>query len=85
MAPDPTSAKLLTALDEICERTSDPIAVAGGLNEVSWALLDATLRAAPRRALARAAALARPHQDALSSDHRRVLEAIRDSARTAAD
>ena len=52
----------------------------GGLNDMSWALLDATLQAVPRRVLARAAALSDPHQDVMGADHRRVLEAIRDSA-----
>ncbi len=80
MAANPRPAKLLSALDEICARTTDPDVVRGGLNEMSWALLDATLHAAPRRVLARAAALSDPHQDVMGAEHRRVLEAIRDSA-----
>ena len=59
---------------------TDPDVVRGGLNEMSWALLDATLHAVPRRVLARAAALSDPHQQVMGADHRRVLEAIRDSA-----
>jgi hypothetical protein len=47
---------------------------------MSWALLDATLHAVPPRLLARAAALSDPHQEVMCADHRRVLEAIRDSA-----
>jgi hypothetical protein len=47
---------------------------------MSWALLDATLHAVPRRVLARAATLSDPHQGVMCADHRRVLEAIRDSA-----
>jgi nucleoside-diphosphate-sugar epimerase len=80
MAAHPRPAKLLSALGEICDRTTDPDVVRGGLNEMSWALLDATLDAVPRRVLARAAALSDPHQDVMGADHRRVLEAIRDSA-----
>jgi nucleoside-diphosphate-sugar epimerase len=80
MAANPRPAKLLGALDEICERSSDPDVVRGGLNEMSWALLDATLHAVPRRVLARAAALSDPHHGVMSADHRRVLDAIRDSA-----
>jgi hypothetical protein len=80
MAANPRPAKLLSALDEICDRTSDPDVVRAGLNEMSWALLDATLHAVPRRVLGRAAALSDPHQGAMSADHRRVLDAIRDSA-----
>ena len=80
MAANPRPAKLLSALDEICDRTSDSDVVRAGLNEMSWALLDATLHAVPRRALGRAAALSDPHQGVMSADHRRVLDAIRDSA-----
>ncbi len=80
MAANPRPAKLLAALGEICDRTTDPDVVRGGLNEISWALLDATLHAVPRRVLARAATLSDPHQDVMRAEHRRVLEAIRDSA-----
>ena len=80
MAANPRPAKLLAALGEICDRTTDPDVVRGGLNEMSWALLDATLDAVPRRVLARAATLSHPHQGVMGADHRRVLEAIRDSA-----
>ena len=80
MAPNPQPVKLLAALDEICGRTTDPDVVRGGLNELSWGLLDATLHAVPRRVLGRAAALSDPHQEVMCADHRRVLEAIRDSA-----
>jgi nucleoside-diphosphate-sugar epimerase len=79
LAPDPAAAKLLGALDEVCERTQDPDTVRGALRGLSWSLLDATLRAAPRPALRRAARLAHAHGDALSSDHRRILAAIRAS------
>ena len=80
MAPSPQPVKLLAALDEICGRTAEPDVVRGGLNELSWGLLDATLHAVPRRVLGRAAALSDPHQEVMCADHRRVLEAIRDSA-----
>ena len=54
--------------------------VRSGLNELSWALLDATLVAAPRKALARAATIARRHSETLGADHQRILEAIADHA-----
>jgi nucleoside-diphosphate-sugar epimerase len=76
MMPSPKAADLLAALDEVCGRTEDPGEVRAALNDLSWALLDAALGAAPRPARVRAAALAHPHRDALSPDHRRVLEAI---------
>jgi dTDP-D-glucose 4,6-dehydratase len=37
---------VLTAA-EVCDETQDPAAVRGALNELSWSLLDCTLRAAP--------------------------------------
>ncbi|MGH3068409.1 MAG: polysaccharide biosynthesis protein [Streptosporangiaceae bacterium] len=80
MAASPQPAKLLSALDEICDRTTDSDVVRAGLNEMSWALLDVALQAVPCRVLARAAALSDPHQEVMGADHRRVLEAIRDSA-----
>jgi nucleoside-diphosphate-sugar epimerase len=83
MAADPRPAKLLTALDDVCERAPGADPVRGALGELTWSLLDAALRAAPRPALERAAALARSQRDALCPDHRRVLEAICDSAAAA--
>ena len=80
VAPEPRAVKLLTALAEACDRTQDPDVVRGTLNELSWSLLDCTLRAAPREALARAAAMAQRHGDSLTADHRQVLEAIRNHA-----
>jgi nucleoside-diphosphate-sugar epimerase len=80
MTSSPPPVKLLAALDEICGRTNDADVVRAGLNEMSWSLLDATLHAVPRRVLGRAATLSDPHQEVMCADHRRVLEAIRDSA-----
>jgi nucleoside-diphosphate-sugar epimerase len=84
MAQEPRAAKLLNALAEVCDRTQDRGMVRGALNELSWSLLDASLRAAPRKALTRAAAMAERHSDSLGADHRRVLEAIHDHADPAA-
>jgi nucleoside-diphosphate-sugar epimerase len=80
MAADPLPVKLLTALEDVCERTPGADPVRGALGELSWSLLDAALRAAPRPALERAAALARSHRGVPGPDHRRVLQAICDSA-----
>jgi len=80
MAPEPRAVKLLTALAEICDRSQDPVTVRGALNELSWSLLDCTLRAAPRQALMRSAATAHRHGHTLGADHRRILEAIEDHA-----
>jgi nucleoside-diphosphate-sugar epimerase len=80
MAPEPRADKLLNALATVCERTGDPAAVRGALNELSWAVLDASLRAAPQQALTRAAAMAQRHNSTLGADHRRILEAIQDHA-----
>jgi hypothetical protein len=83
MAAEPLPAKLVTALEEVCERAPGADPVRGALGELSWSLLDAALRAAPRPALERAAALARSHRDVQCPDHRRVLEAICDRAAAA--
>ena len=77
MAPEPRAVKMLKALVDICDETQNPDTARGALNELSWALLDATLRAAPRRALMRAAAMAERHSDSLGADHKRVLEIIK--------
>jgi len=84
MAPEPRAAKLLTALAEVCDRTEDPATVRGALNELSWSMLDCTLRAAPGQALMRSAAMAQRRSDSLGADHRRILEAIEDHANPAA-
>ncbi len=84
-APEPRAVKLLTALAEACDRTQDPDVVRGVLNELSWSLLDCSLRAAPREALARAAGMAQRHGDSLCAHHRRVLDAVRDHADLAAE
>ncbi|HTU72550.1 MAG TPA: polysaccharide biosynthesis protein [Trebonia sp.] len=77
-APDPRPRKHLAALEEDCARTYDPERLAGRLGELSWALLDAALRAAPRRSLERSAAQARRHWDTMTGCHRRMLAAIDD-------
>jgi nucleoside-diphosphate-sugar epimerase len=80
IAPDPVPPKLLAALEAVCERTQDPRAVRQALDELSWSLLDATLSAAARPALARSARLACQHEHALTPAHRRMMEAIRANA-----
>ena len=85
MAPEPRATKLLGALAEVCDRTQDPAVVRGALNELSWSLLDCTLRAAPCQALMRSAAMAKRHSNSLGADHRRILQAIEDHASPAAD
>lgn len=80
MKPDPEPGKLLAALEDACAATQKPHVVRAALDELSWSLLDVTLRAAPTRALARSAALADPHRDGLSREHQRLLAAIRRDA-----
>ena len=74
MAPEPRAVKLLTSLAEVCDRTQDPGTVRGALNELSWSLLDCTLRSAPGQALMRSAAMAHRHSQPLGAEHRRILE-----------
>jgi nucleoside-diphosphate-sugar epimerase len=80
MKSDPEPGKLLAALDDACAATGEPYVVRAALDELSWSLLDVTLRAAPTRALARSAALADPHRGGLSREHQRLLDAIRRDA-----
>jgi len=79
IAPDQGAAKRLTALSDACERSTDPQVTRGMLNDLSWALLDATLRAVPKSRLARSAAMTSQRCGTLSSDHARVLQAIQDA------
>jgi nucleoside-diphosphate-sugar epimerase len=80
VAADPKPVKLLAAMEDACAETEDPDAIRGALDELSWALLDATLQAAPTQALARSAAFADPHRGGLSPEHQRLLAAIRRDA-----
>jgi nucleoside-diphosphate-sugar epimerase len=80
MKPDPEPGKLLAALEDACAAADEPHAVRAALDELSWSLLDVTLRAAPTRVLARSAAQADPHRNGLSREHQRLLEAIRRDA-----
>jgi nucleoside-diphosphate-sugar epimerase len=82
MTIEPGAAKLLGELAGTCARTGNPAAVRAALDELSWALLDCTLRAAPRRALTRSAAMARRHAGSLDAGHQRILQAIEDHARS---
>ena len=59
-AAEPRAAGLSAELAAICGETDDPQRVRAALRELSWALLDATLAAAPPEALTRAARIARP-------------------------
>jgi nucleoside-diphosphate-sugar epimerase len=77
MAAGPALDERLLALDDICARTQEPAPVRAALDELSWSLLDATLRAVPHQALIRAARLTAPHRGDLSAEHERMLAAIK--------
>ena len=47
IAADPKPVKLLAAMEDACAGTEDPDTIRGVLDELSWALLDATLQARP--------------------------------------
>jgi nucleoside-diphosphate-sugar epimerase len=76
VAPVPEVTKRMQALDEVCARTRQPGPVRAALDELSWSLLDATLKAVPCQALVRAAGLTAPHRDSLNAEHRRLLAVI---------
>jgi hypothetical protein len=77
-AADQRLPKHLTALAEDCERTRAHARLRERLGELSWSLLDATLRAAPPGALRRCAMRAGRHWDTMPPEHRRMLQAIED-------
>ena len=77
--PEPYVRELLAALGATCDRSAGPDETRAALRELSWALLDATLAAAPSDALTRAAAMARRHEAKLTPDHHRILDAIDNS------
>jgi hypothetical protein len=76
VAPDPGLDGMLGELEQACERTQQRAAVRAALDALSWAMFDATLRAAPARVLARAALLTAPHRSRLNPQHLRMLEAF---------
>ncbi|MGH3167741.1 MAG: polysaccharide biosynthesis protein [Trebonia sp.] len=76
LACDERPRGLLGTLAGECDRTSDPVLLRREMNQLSWALLDAALRAAPRPALARSAVLAKAHWDTMGHEHRQVLEMV---------
>jgi NAD(P)-dependent dehydrogenase (short-subunit alcohol dehydrogenase family) len=80
MSPDTVSAKLLAALDGVCERTRDPGEIRAVLDELGWSLLDAALGAAARPAVDRSARLIGRHEATMTPVHRRVAAAIRSHA-----
>jgi hypothetical protein len=77
-AADQRLPKHLKALAEDCERTQAPARLKERLGELSWSLLDASLRAAPQEALRRCAMQARRHWNTMPPGHRRMLQAIED-------
>jgi nucleoside-diphosphate-sugar epimerase len=77
-AADQRLGKQLKALEEDCASTRCRTQASKRLNELSWGLLDSTLRLAPRQALERSATQARRHWDAMIPGHRRILQSIDD-------
>lgn len=75
------ASELLAGLAATCDRTDDPHAVRTALGELSWAVLDDSLAASPAPALARVARIAERHGEALTPEHRRILNSIQRWAR----
>lgn len=76
VTPGPELDRRLQELDEACRSTEDPAVLRPALDQLSWALLDATLSAVDQPVLARAAQLTVKHQGTLIPEHRRMLAAI---------
>ena len=66
----------LRTLQDACV-TGESAAVRAALDTLSWSLLDAMLKAAPRETLARVAGLTMPFESQLSPAYRRILAAVR--------
>jgi nucleoside-diphosphate-sugar epimerase len=76
VTPGPELDGRLQELDAACRSTQDPAVLRSALDQLSWALLDATLSAVDQPVLARAAQLTVKHQGTLIPEHQRMLAAI---------
>jgi nucleoside-diphosphate-sugar epimerase len=72
----PALEQRMQALAAICRETQEPGPVRAALDELSWALFDATMSAVPRPVLRRAVQLSGPHRDSLTAGHERMLATI---------
>jgi nucleoside-diphosphate-sugar epimerase len=76
VTPGPELDGRLQELDAACRGTENPAVLRSALDQLSWALLDATLSAVDQPVLARAAQLTVKHQGTLIPEHQRMLAAI---------
>ena len=76
VASAPALEERMEALAATCARTEQPEPVRAALDELSWALFDATMAAVPRRVLARAAQRCERRRDGLDAVHARMLATI---------
>lgn len=74
-AAGPADASLLAALEDGCTGDADPAYLRGALDALSWALLDATLRAVPRDLLLGAIRRTVPYAGELGPVYLRMLAA----------
>lgn len=77
---DQYACKLLSAMDEAFAVTQARDVTRAMLDELSWSVLDAALRAVSSETLARSVSLAELHEAGMSSVHRRVLGAVRSAS-----
>jgi nucleoside-diphosphate-sugar epimerase len=76
VAAAPALEERMEALAATCARTEQPEPVRAALDELSWALFDATMAAVPRRVLARAAQRCERQRDGMDAVHARMLATI---------
>jgi hypothetical protein len=76
LRPGPELDSSLRALQDVCA-AGEPGAVRAAVDGLSWCLLDAMLKEAPRAALNRVAVLATPFESELSPVFGRILAAVR--------
>lgn len=84
VAPVPTLNERLQALAATCTRTKAPGPVRAALDELSWALFDATMSVVPPRTLIRALQLSKDHRGSRDATHERMLAVMERYAASAA-
>jgi hypothetical protein len=76
MTPDPALPKLLSIIDDVCSSHASEPRIRQALDDLSWAMLDATLAAATPTALARCVKLTRRYEGMMSPAHLRIMRAV---------
>lgn len=83
MISDPQAAQGFADLEAVCSNeVDDQEAARAALRDLSWSVLDASAGAVPTPLLNKIARMVERHEAALTLDHRRILNVIRDQVKT---